>query len=788
MNIQILGIREYFDPKDKKTKKSEKFFEQGYRAPSVQDILANADEYLKNVPLTERFNLYFTTAECIEEKGRKLLSQKVIPFDIDGIDKSKIRETWFAACEALGLTPELNGAVYSGNGIWLFVKSHVEITDENYFDETRIYYKELCHKITAHLASKGLQGKADPTCWSPARLARMPNTLNKKKDKEDVMARTLNPIIEDEGFNFITASGVPMLGKEDQLDKHFMRGYPSPDAKEILSERGCGFLSWTKENANDVSEEQWYAMLGILDWLPNGRSLCHDYSRPYKGYSYEETERKANQAKENAGPRTCKNINGIWSKCGSCPHFNKITSPIQIRGEDFIVTEKTGFWSYKQTKDGNVVLNKPEVMDLVKHFKRNHEYVCDPETQQLFVFNGKFWEEKHTSHLLIYAKDHFNPSVQTYIYDEFKKNVLLTNVVNRDWFTHTTKGYFNMQNGIYDMEKDELIPHDRKFGFLHVLPYSYEKEADCPRFKKFLKEVTLDSYDLEKVLLEYSAYCIQGGFPWLQKALFLNGDGANGKSVFADILRSVVGENNASSQRLERLGNPNINALIENKLVNISEESSKAGFLHTEDFKELVGGGHMNVKRLYKNSYEVVNHTRFVMLSNGMPTATDGSHGFFRRLIIVPFNATFSGDKKDPFILKKLKEELSGIFNLLITNLKDLIKRGDIVVSNVAETALHRYAEDSDIAMGWIRDNLDIVETAPKEKWVSSTDMYQEYVQNCQYDWGIKPVSNINFWRKAAKALEDLSFQDRKVQARRNNKVTWVYKGIVRKELNDEQF
>lgn len=788
MQIQILGLREYVDHKDNKSKKVEKFFENLWRAPSVAEILANPDEYLKQVPAEERFNLYFTVAECLEGKGRKLQAQKVIPFDIDGIDRTKIRETWFAACEALGITPEKNGATFSGNGIWLFVKAHEDITDDSYFEANRTYYKEVCAKITQALKRKGLEGFADPSVWSTARIARMPNTMNIKKNKEDVMAYTLNPLIMDEGFNFITKSGIPILGKEDQLSPTFMRGFPSPDANEILSERGCGFIASCKKTPDKVSEEAWYAMLGILEWLPEGRTLSHEYSRGHSGYSASETDHKADQAKQNAGPRTCKNINQIWGKCGACKHFNKITSPVQIVGAEFIKTEKTGFWSYKQNKEGDTVPNKPEVMDLVKYFKRKHEFVSVPENGELFLYNGKHWEEKHTSYLSIYAKEHFHPYVPTYLYDEFKKNVLLSNVVQRDWFHRSTAGKFNMRNGVYDMHTGEVSSHSRDLGFTHILPYDYDKDAACPAFDKFLDEVTVKREDLKSVLLEFSGYCISNDESWLQKAIFLNGDGANGKSIFADVLRSVAGANNVSSQRLERLGMPVVNALLENKLVNISEEAGKSAFFASDDFKEIVTGGHMTIKKLYKNQYEIQNRTKFVMLCNGLPLAADGSHGFFRRLIIVPFDATFDEATRDPFILSKLIVECAGIFNLLVKHYKILKDRGTINKSATVTKSMGHYAYESDIALEWVRETFTMDNDAPIEKHAITTDVYQEYAQNCMYEWGIKPVSSIAFWKKAEKAFKDKDFHSKRKQIRRNGKTVWIVRGLVRKEILNDEF
>ena len=87
--IQILGLRPYRDSVGK-VKLSEKFFNRKWRAESVQKLFINIEKYIENIPEEERYNLYYTASHCFEEPGRKLREQFVIPFDIDGIDVSKI--------------------------------------------------------------------------------------------------------------------------------------------------------------------------------------------------------------------------------------------------------------------------------------------------------------------------------------------------------------------------------------------------------------------------------------------------------------------------------------------------------------------------------------------------------------------------------------------------------------------------------------------------------------------------------------------------------------------------
>ena len=110
MALQILGLRDYADPKTKKTTKKEVFFSRGYRAPDLESILADPAAVVNSIPEDDRFNLYFTVADCFEESGRKLKEQHYIPFDIDKLDGATDEEVYgnaekVAKCaiKALGL-------------------------------------------------------------------------------------------------------------------------------------------------------------------------------------------------------------------------------------------------------------------------------------------------------------------------------------------------------------------------------------------------------------------------------------------------------------------------------------------------------------------------------------------------------------------------------------------------------------------------------------------------------------------------------------------------------------
>ena len=72
--------------------------------------------------------------------------------------------------------------------------------------------------------------------------------------------------------------------------------------------QGCLFLKWCRKHPNKVTEPLWFAMISNLARLKGGYSLCHEYSKEYRGYSKSETDDKIHHALDTTNPHTCRYI------------------------------------------------------------------------------------------------------------------------------------------------------------------------------------------------------------------------------------------------------------------------------------------------------------------------------------------------------------------------------------------------------------------------------------------------------------------------------------------------
>lgn len=750
--IQILGLRSFFSKEKQKDIVYDAFFDKKWRAPTVADLFANIEKYLEKIPEKERWNLYYTTAQCLEAKGRKMVKQEVMPFDIDGIDTERRLEYIEPILTALGVKRDETGIVYSGNGLQFIIGLNQPFSAVDYFDQNRLHYKAICEKINQALAKANLPGEADPTVFSAARIMRLPLTENRKPNKPTRQGELYNRRIVPIDYDITIRSGLPKVDATDHINAQTLKRFPTPDTKAILE--GCEFLKHCKENQSDVSEAEWYAMLSITGRLQNGNQISHEYSMGYPGYSHSETEAKLEQAMQASGPRTCSNINKTWGKCHKCPHFEKIASPIMIRGKDYIKTRDSGFHDVTLDKHGNPKPGKPNYEDLRKFFEQQNPYVVLGESKICLTWNGKFWREMKDTYLEAFAQEHFFPKATTNMTQEFKNLVCRTNLRDTSWFIESTNRRINFDNGVLDLDTLKLKPHSPEYGFRYCLPYNYDPTAVAPRFKQFLSEITGHVKDLEDVLLEFGGYCFSNDECWAEKALILTGEGSNGKSTLMNVFRALAGKENYASLTLGDLKADTNRQQLDGKLFNLAEETPTYAMVESSLFKNLVTGGETTVKMLYKQPYTIANKCKLMFACNELPKTKDTTKGFFRRLLIVPFKQEFEGDKKDSFLKEKLMKELPGIFNMVIEGYHRLKAQGKFTKSAIIDEEIEAYRLDLDSVASWYHDHVEVLDLTKETAQIVSvmSKIYSNYKFYAEAR-GDKPEPQTTFAKRLAKII-----------------------------------
>jgi putative DNA primase/helicase len=631
----------------------------------------------------------------------------------------------------------------SGNGVWLHILIEDPVTDEKFFVKERETYKFACKHINMKLKEAGIPGKADPSVFSPKRIARMPCTTNKKDGRPDTEAYVIQPHMELQGFNLSTSCGAPKLGKTDTVEKDVWRQMGNTDTDEVLKE--CRFLQYSKENQATLSEPEWYTTLGIVGFLKKGKDLAHEFSHKHPGYTAEQTDFKVEMATKTTGPRTCNSVNQTWGKCHTCPHFGKITTPCQLKSENFIETEDTGFYRTAINARTGAQTRTPAYEDLIKYYRKTRGKFFSPTRGVFYTYSKekKHWSSTDEVEIKNFAYTTFNPAPRSSIVNEALNTMSSAHYADANWMSRSTTRKLNMQNGVLDLETLRLHAHSDKYGFMSILPYAYDENAKCPKFEKFLNEVTCDDKELYQVLLQYMGYALSGDEYKHHKALILLGRGRNGKSTLNNILKAMVGEGYYSTLDIKALQNDQHRAMLEGKLFNVADENSPQGFVDTSIFKCLSSGGEFTLKEVYKKSLSLRNKAKLIFNCNELPQNVDTTSSFYERLLIVPFNATFLANdpKTDPDIENKMKDELPGILNICLNAYRNMGNR--FLSPSKSNEVLAELREYQDEMGRWAESNL--VGTDDTTVSIGAAEMHASYRLFCEREGIRYPRSLISF-------------------------------------------
>ena len=262
-------------------------------------------------------------------------------------------------------------------------------------------------------------------------------------------------------------------------------------------------------------------------------------------------------------------------------------------------------------------------------------------------------------------------------------------------------------NGVVDLRTGMIRsghPDDR---LTMQVPVQYHVKAECPRWQQFLHQVFQRDGELIGFVQRALGYSLTGSVR--EQVLFLcHGTGSNGKSVFLDMLRNVLGDYamNIPFTVLELQQRPSLTndlASMAGRRLVTSSETNESTRLNEARIKALTGGDPITARFLYSESFTYEPVAKFWLAVNHLPRVRDDSYGFWRRVRVLPFNEQFTGDDADKGLPFKLLEELPGILNWGVQGALNWRLVG-LAPPSAVMTATQAYRKDNDELDGFVAD------------------------------------------------------------------------------------
>ncbi len=228
-----------------------------------------------------------------------------------------------------------------------------------------------------------------------------------------------------------------------------------------------------------------------------------------------------------------------------------------------------------------------------------------------------------------------------------------------------------------DTFSGETRPNDGNVFVCSALQCKYDEYATCPDFEVYLDSIAGGDGKLVQLLWEVIAYLLSRETR-AKKIVFLIGKKDSGKSLFADILTGILGEESVSTLSANDFGKQFGLAELMGRHLNICMDlpdvplSSEA----VGKIKSITGGDLIRADVKFKEAVRFRATVRLLFGSNAMVRLAYPDQAFAERCIFIPFRYAVPREKQDLQLCEKLLRERAGICRKAMNVYADLERRG----------------------------------------------------------------------------------------------------------------
>lgn len=386
--------------------------------------------------------------------------------------------------------------------------------------------------------------------------------------------------------------------------------------------------------------------------------------------------------------------------------------------------------------------------------------------KKFYIFNGSYWEQDQSGQIYQFidamVENLKNEKIQMpagleekeekaiqKAFDKFVKhsrsNVAkkaITNELQHRIPVQTNefdkdKTLLNVSNGYIDLSSGELYDHDIKKMFSKQASAEYSDTASAETWDKFLNQI----FNYDQALIDYVqtlvGYSMTGSVKE-QIMMILYGNGRNGKSVFLETIRNILGTYartiQASSIMVKQNSsgpNSDIARLAGARLVTSSEPNE--GLRMDEGLvKQLTGGDTVVARQLYGQEFEFEPEFKLWLATNHKPIIRGTDDGIWRRIKLIPFTVQIPDDQVDKDLKYKLARESVGILNWAVDGALKWQRHGLSTPPAIMQASAE-YRQEMDVLAEFIADKC----TVSADGTAPASQLYKLYRgwadENAQY-------------------------------------------------------
>lgn len=271
------------------------------------------------------------------------------------------------------------------------------------------------------------------------------------------------------------------------------------------------------------------------------------------------------------------------------------------------------------------------------------------------------------------------------------------------------KWLLNCSNGVIDLKTGKILPHDKKYMMSKNTGVVADLENEPKVWNKCLMDIFKGSVDLINFIHKCIGYSCTGDTT--EQCFFqCYGLGSNGKGVFANTISTMLGDYALNVQVESILTRPNGSNGASSDIARMkgarfirTNEPSEGSRFNEGLVKQLTGSDIVTARYLYGTEFEFKPEFKLWIWCNYKIVVRGTDKGIWRRMRLVPFEATFEGKNNDKELQKKLLKELPQILGWAIKGCLLWQKEG-LDMPNEVEQATNSYREEMDIVESFCKE------------------------------------------------------------------------------------
>ena len=299
--------------------------------------------------------------------------------------------------------------------------------------------------------------------------------------------------------------------------------------------------------------------------------------------------------------------------------------------------------------------------------------------------------------------------------------------------------FIAFKNGIYNIDTGDFTDFDPEIVITNKINHNYNPRAYSEIADKTLNKLACQDSGIRKLLEEVIGYTFYRRNE-LRKSFILTGDKHNGKSTYIDMIARLLGDENTTALDLKELGDRFKTAELFGKLANVGDDIGDEFIANPAIFKKVVSGDRVNAERKGQDPFNFTCYAKMIFSANTIPRIKDKSGAVIDRLIIVPFDASFSRTDADydPYIKYKLRKEevMEYLIQIGLEGLRRVLDAQGFTETDRVKAQLKDYEENNNPVLLFFQELAEEEVLNMQTKYV-----YQRYCEYCLSN-GYQSMSN----------------------------------------------